>query len=59
MDGCKEGWGAVLLCRPNKYSHKNTEKICSYASGNFNKIGMNWNSIDFEIQALINALEKF
>ena len=59
VDGCKEGWGAVLLCKPDKYSPKDTEKICSYASGNFNKIGMNWTSLDFEIQALINALEKF
>ena len=26
VDGCKEGWGAVLLCKPDKYSPKNTEK---------------------------------
>ena len=59
VDGCKEGWGAVLLCKSDKYSPKDTEKICSYASGSFNKTGMNWTSIDYEIQALINALEKF
>uniref|UniRef100_A0A251RXY7 Putative enzymatic polyprotein n=1 Tax=Helianthus annuus TaxID=4232 RepID=A0A251RXY7_HELAN len=57
-DGCKEGWGAVLLCKPSKYSPKQEEKICAYASGNFqNKTS--WTSIDFEIQALIYALEKF
>ena len=59
VDGCKEGWGAILLSKPNKYSPKDTEKICSYASGNFNKAGSNWTSLDFEIQALISALEKF
>ena len=32
-DGCKTGWGAVLLCKPNKYSSKNSEKVCAYASG--------------------------
>ena len=58
-DGCKEGWGAVLLCKTNKYLPKNSEKICAYTSGNFNKTGLNWTSLDYEIQALINALEKF
>jgi ribonuclease HI len=58
VDGCKEGWGAVLLSKPNKYSSKDDEKICSYASGNF-KTSTNWTSLDFEIQALLNALEKF
>ena len=57
-DGCKTGWGAVLLCKPNKYSLKNNEKLCSYASGNFQNKS-NWSSIDFEIQAFIYALEKF
>ena len=53
-DGCKEGWGAVLLCKPNKYGSKQEEKIYAYTSGNFqNKTS--WNTIDFEIQALINA----
>ena len=26
IDGCKEGWGAVLLCKPNKYNTKSEEK---------------------------------
>lgn len=57
-DGCKNGWGAVLKCKPSKYSDKTTERIAAYASGNFNTAS-NWTSLDFEIQALINALDKF
>ena len=26
VDGCKEGWGVVLLCKLDKYSSKDTEK---------------------------------
>ena len=48
----------MLLSKPHKYSLKEEEKICAYASGNF-KLKNNWTSIDFEIQALINSLEKF
>ena len=59
VDGCKEGWGVIILCKSDKYNPKDTKKICSYASGSLNKTGMNWTSIDYEIQALINALEKF
>ena len=27
-DACKLGWGAVLYCKPNKYSPKDSERMC-------------------------------
>jgi hypothetical protein len=34
-DASKEGWGAILKQKPNKYSPKSEEKICRYASGRY------------------------
>jgi hypothetical protein len=34
-DASKEGWGAILKQKPNKYSPKSEEKICRYVSGSY------------------------
>lgn len=34
-DGSMTGWGAILICKPNKYTDKSTERICRYNSGNY------------------------
>ena len=36
-DGSSIGCGAVLFAKPNKYSSKNSEQICRYASGKLRK----------------------
>ena len=55
-DGCELGWAAVLLAKENQYS--NEERIYRYASGKYRNEG-NLASIDFEILAIIGALESF
>nr|BAA01607.1 194K polypeptide [Rice tungro bacilliform virus]prf//1817177A capsid protein [Rice tungro bacilliform virus] len=57
-DASEEGWGAVLVCKPDKYSGKDTEKIAGYASGNFGE-KKTWTSLDYEIEAINEALNKF
>ncbi|ACS44708.1 ORF3 protein [Sugarcane bacilliform Guadeloupe D virus] len=54
-DGCMEGWGGVCKWKlPGQ--NKASEKICAYASGKFSPIK---STIDAEIQAVINSLDKF
>jgi ribonuclease HI len=56
-DASKEGWGAILKQKPNKYSPKSEEKICRYASGSYKlKIVNNTNR---EILAIIYAINSF
>ena len=57
-DGSHEGWGAVLLCKKDKYLPKNKEEICQYASGKYKEKG-NLSSIDAELLAIIYAINKF
>jgi hypothetical protein len=56
-DASKEGWGAILKQKPNKYSPKSEEKICRYASGRY-KLKIVNNS-DREILAIIHATNSF
>ncbi|ANN87818.1 polyprotein [Canna yellow mottle associated virus] len=54
-DGCMDGWGGVCKWKmPGE--PKSAEKICAYASGKFPAIK---STIDAEIQAVINSLDKF
>nr|UMM45054.1 ORFIII polyprotein [Banana streak MY virus] len=52
-DGCMEGWGGV--CKWTTVG-KAQEKVCAYASGKFTPIK---STIDAEVQAVINSLDKF
>ncbi|AAO21220.1 putative polyprotein [Badnavirus maculakalanchoes] len=53
-DGCMEGWGGI--CKWKIFGPRTSEKVCAYASGKFNPIK---STIDAEIQAVINSLDKF
>nr|AOV63232.1 polyprotein [Sugarcane bacilliform virus] len=55
-DGCMEGWGGVCKWKDNSSQPRWSEKICAYASGKFTPIK---STIDAEIQAVINSLDKF
>jgi hypothetical protein len=56
-DASKEGWGAILKQKPNKYSPKSDEMICRYASRSYKlKIINNTNR---EILAIIHAINSF
>jgi hypothetical protein len=56
-DASKEGWGAILNQKPNKYSPKSEEKIYRYASGSYKlKIV---NNTDREILAIIHVINSF
>ncbi|KAL4579631.1 hypothetical protein LXL04_015785 [Taraxacum kok-saghyz] len=57
-DGCSQGWGAVLCCKPNKFSEKSLERICRYNSGKYKEKG-NISSIDAELLAISYALDSF
>nr|CAY56550.1 P194 protein [Rice tungro bacilliform virus] len=57
-DASEEEGGAVLICKPDKYASKDTEKIAGYASGNFGE-KKTWTSLDYEIEAINEALNKF
>ena len=57
-DGCSQGWGAVLYCKPNKFSEKRLERICGYNSGKY-KEKRNISSIDAELLAINYALDSF
>nr|QVG60622.1 ORFIII polyprotein [Banana streak MY virus]QVG60625.1 ORFIII polyprotein [Banana streak MY virus] len=52
-DGCMEGWGGV--CKWT-VTGKAQERVCAYASGKFTPIK---STIDAEVQAVINSLDKF
>ena len=51
-----EGWGGICKWKPKQYDPKTFEKVCAYASGKFSPIK---STIDAEIHAVINSLEKF
>nr|UYZ57240.1 polyprotein [Banana streak OL virus] len=55
-DGCMEGWGGVCKWKTDSLQPRWSEKICAYASGKFTPIK---STIDAEIQAVINSLDKF
>ncbi|KAL4568034.1 hypothetical protein LXL04_023634 [Taraxacum kok-saghyz] len=44
-DGCSQGWGAVLCCKPNKFSEKSLERIYRYNNA--------------ELLAISYALDRF
>nr|WCR39427.1 ORF3 [Pineapple bacilliform CO virus] len=54
-DGCMEGWGGICKWK-TPGAPRNQEKVCAYASGRFQPIK---STIDAEIQAVINSLDKF
>jgi hypothetical protein len=56
-DAFKEGWGAILKQKPNKYSPKSEEKICIYASGSYKLKTVN--NTDREILVIIYAINSF
>ena len=56
-DTCKLGWGAVLYCKPDKYSPKDSERMCRYASGLF-KIKITA-ATEAEVWGVIEALHAF
>lgn len=58
-DGSVLGWGAVLTCKPNKYSPESETELVGYASGNFPESAKTASSIDLVIQAIQHALNKF
>ncbi|KAG6523283.1 hypothetical protein ZIOFF_013139 [Zingiber officinale] len=51
-----EGWGGICKWKTSKGEPRTSEKICAYASGRFLPIK---STIDAEVQAVINSLEKF
>lgn len=55
VDGSKKGWGSVLL-QPNGDGSNN---IIGWASGKFNKAGLNYGPTKGELFALKKACEKF
>jgi ribonuclease HI len=57
-DASKEGWGAVLYAKPKKDSSKSEEEIIGYASGKYDD-RVTWTGIDWEIEAMSEALNKF
>jgi ribonuclease HI len=56
-DASKEGCGAILKQKPNKYPPKSEEKICRYASGSYKLKTVN--NTDREILAIIHAINSF
>jgi hypothetical protein len=56
-DASKEGWGAILKQKPNKYSPKLEEKICRYVSRNYKL--KTFNNTDREILVIIYAINSF
>ncbi|KAJ9543935.1 hypothetical protein OSB04_023642 [Centaurea solstitialis] len=54
-DGCADGWGEVVKWKAHKKDSRAKESVCAYASGKF---ATPQSTIDAEIQACINALEK-
>jgi ribonuclease HI len=56
-DASKDGWGAILKQKPNKYSPKSVERICRYASGSYKQKTVN--NTDREILAIIHAINSF
>ncbi|KAJ8497226.1 hypothetical protein OPV22_007778 [Ensete ventricosum] len=55
-DGCMEGWGGICKWKATSDQPRWAERICAYASGKFQPIK---STIDAEIQAVINSLDKF
>jgi hypothetical protein len=56
-DASKEGCGAILKQKPNKYSPKLEQKICRYTSRSYKlKIV---NNIDRKILAIIHTINSF
>nr|WIA47479.1 P3b, polyprotein [Andraeanum bacilliform virus] len=55
-DGCSEGWGGICKWKPFQKDSSKEERICAYASGKFD---IPKSTIDAEIQAVINSLDKF
>nr|WET17319.1 polyprotein [Banana streak Musa itinerans virus] len=55
-DGCMEGWGGVCKWKAHPSDTRLAEKVCAYASGRYNPIK---STIDAEVHAVINSLEKF
>jgi ribonuclease HI len=53
----KDGWGAILKQKPNKYSPKSEEKICRYALGSYELKTVN--NTDREILEIIHAINSF
>jgi hypothetical protein len=56
-DASKEGWGAILKQKSNKYSPKSEEKICRYALGSYKHKTVN--NTDREILAIIHIINLF
>nr|AFO11489.1 polyprotein [Sugarcane bacilliform virus] len=54
-DACATGWGAVCKWKKYKEDPRNTEQICRYASGKFDKPK---GTCDAEIYGVMNGLEK-
>jgi ribonuclease HI len=57
IDSSKEGWGAILKQKPNKYSLKSEEKIYRYASGSYKLKTVN--NTDREILVIIHVINSF
>jgi ribonuclease HI len=57
IEASKEGWGAILKQKPNKYSPKSEEKIYRYASGSYKLKAVN--NTDREILAVIHVINSF
>ena len=55
-DGCAEGWGGILKCRPYKDAPESTKRICRFASG---LIRRKASTINCDILAIIYSLDKF
>jgi hypothetical protein len=56
-DASKEGWGAILMQKSNKYSSKSEEQICRYASGSYKLKTVN--NTDREILVIIHVINSF
>jgi hypothetical protein len=56
-DASKEGWGAILKQKLNKYSPKLEEKICRYASGSYKLKTVN--NTNREILDIIYTINSF
>nr|AJW68048.1 ORF3 [Sugarcane bacilliform virus] len=54
-DACATGWGAVCKWKKQKSDPRNTEMICRYSSGKFDKPK---GTCDAEIYGVMNGLEK-
>jgi hypothetical protein len=56
-DASKEGCGAILKQKPNKYSPKSEEKNCRYVSGSYKLKTVN--NTGREILAIIHVINSF